>query len=59
VPIEKEYRFDTDEGPKTLPELFGDRSQLIVYHFMFGPAYTAGCRSARRRRIPSTAPYPT
>ena len=43
VPIEKEYRFDTDEGPKTLPELFGDRSQLIVYHFMFGPAYTAGC----------------
>ena len=43
VPIEKEYRFDTDEGPKTLPELFDDRSQLIVYHFMFGPAYTAGC----------------
>ena len=43
VPIEKEYRFDTDEGPKTLPELFGERSQLIVYHFMFGPAYTAGC----------------
>ncbi len=43
VPIEKEYRFDTDEGPKTLPELFDGRSQLIVYHFMFGPAYTAGC----------------
>jgi predicted dithiol-disulfide oxidoreductase (DUF899 family) len=43
VPIEKEYRFDTDEGPKTLPELFDERSQLIVYHFMFGPAYTAGC----------------
>jgi predicted dithiol-disulfide oxidoreductase (DUF899 family) len=43
VPIEKEYRFDTDKGPKTLPELFDGRSQLIVYHFMFGPAYTAGC----------------
>ncbi len=43
VPIEKEYRFGTDEGPKTLAELFDGRSQLVVYHFMFGPAYTAGC----------------
>src|SRR5256884_1045630 len=43
VPIEKEYSFGTDEGPKTLRELFGGRSQLIAYHFMFGPAYTAGC----------------
>jgi len=43
VPIEKEYRFDTDAGPKTLAELFDGRSQLIVYHFMFGPDYTAGC----------------
>src|SRR5271169_6069796 len=43
MPIEKEYRFDTDEGPKTLPELLDERSQLIVYHFMFSPAYTAGC----------------
>jgi predicted dithiol-disulfide oxidoreductase (DUF899 family) len=43
VPIEKEYRFGTDEGPKTLRELFGGRSQLLVYHFMFGPSYTAGC----------------
>ncbi len=43
VPIEKEYSFDTDKGRKTLPELFGGRSQLVVYHFMFGPAYTAGC----------------
>jgi predicted dithiol-disulfide oxidoreductase (DUF899 family) len=42
VPIEKEYRFDTAEGPRTLRELFDGRSQLIVYHFMFGPAYTAG-----------------
>jgi len=43
VPIEKEYSFGTDEGPKTLRELFGGRSQLVAYHFMFGPAYTAGC----------------
>src|SRR6266702_3729194 len=43
VPIEKEYSFGTDEGPKTLRELFDGRSQLIVYHFMFGPTYTAGC----------------
>jgi predicted dithiol-disulfide oxidoreductase (DUF899 family) len=43
VPIEKEYTFGTDEGPKTLRELFAGRSQLLVYHFMFGPAYTAGC----------------
>ena len=43
VPIEKEYRFDTDEGPKTLRELFDGRSQLLVYHFMFGPTYLAGC----------------
>jgi len=43
VPIEKDYRFGTAEGPKTLRELFDGRSQLIVYHFMFGPDYTAGC----------------
>src|SRR6266566_9792306 len=43
VPIEKKYSFGTDEGPRTLRELFGGRSQLIAYHFMFGPAYTAGC----------------
>jgi predicted dithiol-disulfide oxidoreductase (DUF899 family) len=43
VPIEKEYRFDTDEGEKTLGGLFEGRSQLLVYHFMFGPSYTAGC----------------
>lgn len=43
VPVEKEYRFDTDRGDKTLRELFDGRSQLIVYHFMFGPPYTAGC----------------
>ena len=43
VPIEKEYSFDTGDGPRTLPALFDGRSQLVVYHFMFGPAYTAGC----------------
>jgi predicted dithiol-disulfide oxidoreductase (DUF899 family) len=37
VPIEKEYRFDTDGGEKALAELFDGRSQLLVYHFMFGP----------------------
>jgi predicted dithiol-disulfide oxidoreductase (DUF899 family) len=43
VPVEKEYVFDTDEGEKTLRELFDGRSQLLVYHFMFGPEWTAGC----------------
>jgi predicted dithiol-disulfide oxidoreductase (DUF899 family) len=43
VPIEKEYRFDTEQGTRTLAELFDGRSQLLVYHFMFGPSYEAGC----------------
>src|SRR5258707_5423407 len=43
VAIEKQYRFDTDEGPRTLAGVFDGRSQLLVYHFMFGPAYQAGC----------------
>jgi predicted dithiol-disulfide oxidoreductase (DUF899 family) len=43
VAIEKEYSFDTEGGTKTLAELFDGRSQLVVYHFMFGPAYEAGC----------------
>jgi len=45
VRTEKEYRFDTDEGSATLKDLFRGRSQLLVYHFMFGPDYTAGCPS--------------
>lgn len=45
VKVEKEYRFDTDEGPATLKDLFKGRSQLMVYHFMFGPDYKAGCPS--------------
>src|SRR5712664_1440315 len=45
VRIDKQYRFDTDEGSSTLADLFRGRSQLLVYHFMFGPDYTAGCPS--------------
>src|SRR6201993_4270731 len=43
--IDKEYRFDTDEGQASLGDLFRGRSQLLVYHFMFGPDYAAGCPS--------------
>jgi predicted dithiol-disulfide oxidoreductase (DUF899 family) len=43
VPIDKDYRFDTDAGTRTLAELFDGRSQLVVYHFMFGTQYAAGC----------------
>jgi len=45
VRIDKEYRFDTDEGNASLADLFKGRSQLLVYHFMFGPDYAAGCPS--------------
>src|SRR5215213_9872117 len=43
VSIEKDYRFDAEDGTRTLAELFDGRSQLLVYHFMFGPTYEAGC----------------
>ena len=43
VPVEKDYSFETEHGTKSLAELFDGRSQLLVYHFMFGPDYTAGC----------------
>jgi predicted dithiol-disulfide oxidoreductase (DUF899 family) len=43
VPVEKEYSFETERGTKSLADLFDGRSQLLVYHFMFGPSYTAGC----------------
>ena len=43
VRVEKEYRFDTADGEEALVELFDGRSQLLVYHFMFGPSYEAGC----------------
>ena len=45
VRIDKEYRFETEEGNASLADLFRGRSQLLVYHFMFGPDYTAGCPS--------------
>jgi len=43
VRVETEYRFETEQGTKSLAELFDGRSQLLVYHFMFGPSYDAGC----------------
>jgi predicted dithiol-disulfide oxidoreductase (DUF899 family) len=43
VRVEKEYLFDSDDGTRTLAELFDGRRQLLVYHFMFGPSYQAGC----------------
>ena len=43
VRIEKDYRFETDDGTASLADLFRGRSQLLMYHFMFGPEYTAGC----------------
>ncbi len=43
VPVEKDYSFESDEGTKSLAELFDGRSQLLIYHFMFGPPYEAGC----------------
>jgi predicted dithiol-disulfide oxidoreductase (DUF899 family) len=45
VPIDKEYRFDTEAGSASLADLFRGRSQLLVYHFMFGPDFKAGCPS--------------
>jgi predicted dithiol-disulfide oxidoreductase (DUF899 family) len=45
VPIEKEYQFEIDEGKASLADLFRGRSQLLIYHFMFGPDYKAGCPS--------------
>jgi predicted dithiol-disulfide oxidoreductase (DUF899 family) len=43
VPVEKDYRFETADGTKSLADLFDGRSQLMIYHFMFGPTWTAGC----------------
>ena len=43
VRVDKDYRFETAEGKASLPDLFRGRSQLLIYHFMFGPDYTAGC----------------
>jgi predicted dithiol-disulfide oxidoreductase (DUF899 family) len=43
VAVERDYRFETEQGTKSLADLFDGRSQLMVYHFMFGPSYEAGC----------------
>ena len=43
IAIDKEYRLDADDGKRSLAELFDGRSQLLIYHFMFGPTYEAGC----------------
>jgi predicted dithiol-disulfide oxidoreductase (DUF899 family) len=43
VRVDKDYRFETDDGSASLAELFRGRSQLLIYHFMFGPEYTGGC----------------
>ena len=43
VPVENEYTFETEDGTKSLADLFDGRSQLLIYHFMFGPPYEAGC----------------
>src|SRR3989440_10557405 len=45
VRVDKAYRFETEEGSASLKDLFRGRSQLLVYHFMFGPDYAAGCPS--------------
>src|SRR5215472_7812849 len=45
VRVDKDYRFETDTGSASLADLFQGRSQLLVYHFMFGPDYSAGCPS--------------
>src|SRR5436309_10573734 len=54
VRIDKEYRFEIDEGTASLADIFRVRSQLLVYHFMFGPEYTEAARRARRSRTAST-----
>jgi predicted dithiol-disulfide oxidoreductase (DUF899 family) len=43
VPVEKDYRFETEAGTKSLEELFDGRSQLLIYYFMFGPSYETAC----------------
>ena len=60
VPLEKEYRFETQDGTRTLAELFDGHSQLIVYHFMFGPGYTAGLSDVLGdgRQLQRRAPAP-
>ena len=55
VRIDKEYRFETDEGMASLADLFRGRSQLLIYHFMFGPSTQAAARHVLRSRTALTA----
>jgi predicted dithiol-disulfide oxidoreductase (DUF899 family) len=55
VRIDKQYRFETDEGSVSLTDLFRGRSQLVVYHFMFGPDWKAGCPTCSGSPTASTA----
>ncbi len=55
VRIDKDYRFETDKGKASLADLIDGRSQLLSYHFMFGPDYKAGARPARQLPMPSMA----
>ena len=59
VPVENDYRFQTREGEKSLADLFDGRSQLLIYHFMFGPPYEAGCTvcSSIADNINANAPH--
>src|SRR5260370_17213424 len=62
VRIDQEYRFEIDEGNASLADLFRGRSQLLVYHYMFGPDYTAGCATCSTIPTPLDAffaPLPT
>ena len=60
VRVEQDYCLDTDDGPRPLAELFDGRSQLLLYHFMFGPSYQAGCpiNSSIADTIDRPAPAP-
>ena len=55
VPIDKQYRFDTDQGSASLPDLFRGRSQILIYHFMFGPTTPPAVPPAPRSPTDSTA----
>jgi predicted dithiol-disulfide oxidoreductase (DUF899 family) len=59
VPVEKDYSFETEDGTKSLADLFDGRSQLLIYHFMFGPVYEAGCTvcSSITDTIDANAPH--
>jgi len=59
VHVNKEYVFDAEEGQRTLGDLFARRSQLLVYHFMYGPTWTEGCPFCSLMAIASTEPSST